>query len=119
MESQRIMGAERTGERATEIMYAGTIQLQACSYCPNLRPPDQLVPLTTYSEGVEIGRYLACNECAEKIEAMGKRIAEKAREALTRQRHEYDRVECQGCGGSVAENWIIRHLKAGCGVGIG
>jgi uncharacterized protein (DUF169 family) len=66
-------------------MYADTIQLQECSFCAASCGPDAFKPydirIKDGDEVVKEGRYLACNECAEMIEAMGKRIAGKAREA--------------------------------------
>lgn len=60
-------------------MYTGTMALQQCSYCPALRGPGQLRPYPI----ADIDRvHFACDECAEKIEAMTARITARAREAL-------------------------------------
>lgn len=32
--------------------------------------------------------------------------------------YKYEYVECPDCGGSVPENWIIKHYKSNCTVGV-
>ncbi|MEE9365491.1 MAG: hypothetical protein V3W44_02295 [Dehalococcoidales bacterium] len=102
-------------------MYTGTMALQRCSYCPALRGPGQLKPydarIMDGDEVVKEGRYLACDECAEKIGVLREGVTKKARG--TRQRHGYERVKCQECDQLVAENWLVRHMKADCKVGVG
>lgn len=102
-------------------MYACTIQLQRCSFCQALCGPDALSPydirIMDGDEMVKEGRYWACEECAERIGVLRKGVTKKVQGA--KRRHGYERVKCQECDRLVAGNWLVRHMKADCKVGIG
>lgn len=101
-------------------MYAGTIQLRRCSFCQALCGPDALSPydirIMDGDEMVKEGRYWACDECAERIGVLREGVTKKAQG--TKQKYRYGRVKCRECDQLVAENWLVRHMKADCKVGM-